>query len=48
MDSPYQNDFGLWRLKMRALLVYQEIVDTLKGGEAVILENLTFEKKREF
>ena len=25
------NDFGLWRLKMRALLVHQGLEDALKG-----------------
>ena len=26
-----QNDFGLWRLEMRALLVHQGLDDALKG-----------------
>ena len=25
------NDFGLWRMKMRALLVYQGLEDALRG-----------------
>ena len=28
-----KNDFGLWRLKMRAMLVQQGLADALKGDE---------------
>nr|KYP53379.1 Retrovirus-related Pol polyprotein from transposon TNT 1-94 [Cajanus cajan] len=39
-----QNDFGLWRLKMRALLVHQGLVDAL-AGEAKA-ENATVDEER--
>ena len=29
------NDFGLWRLKMRALLVHQGLEDALKGASGL-------------
>ncbi|KAK9067917.1 hypothetical protein SSX86_012028 [Deinandra increscens subsp. villosa] len=41
-----RNDFNLWRLKMRAILVHQGIVDALKG-EASLPAGLTEEKKKE-
>ncbi|KAL8463284.1 hypothetical protein ACS0TY_034072 [Phlomoides rotata] len=33
-------DFGLWRIKMKALLVHQGLVDALKGdsGESLITD----------
>lgn len=30
------NDFGLWRLKMRALLVQQGLLKALKGVETMV------------
>jgi len=30
-----QNDFGLWRLKMRALLVHQGLEESLQGETAL-------------
>lgn len=29
------NDFGLWRVKMRAMLVQQGLVDALKGEKGL-------------
>lgn len=29
------NDFGLWRIKMRAILIQQGLMDALKGEDAL-------------
>ncbi|KAI3711799.1 hypothetical protein L1987_70345 [Smallanthus sonchifolius] len=41
-----RNDFSLWRVKMRALLVHNDIVDALKG-EDNLPENLSEKEKKE-
>uniref|UniRef100_A0A251V331 Putative zinc finger, CCHC-type n=1 Tax=Helianthus annuus TaxID=4232 RepID=A0A251V331_HELAN len=41
-----KNDFGLWRVKMRALLVHQGIVDAL-AGEAKLPAGLTDKEKKD-
>jgi len=40
------NDFGLWKIKMQAVLTQQKCVETLKG-EAAMPTNLTQAEKRE-
>ena len=40
------NDFGLWKVKMQAVLTQQKCVETLKG-ESAMLASLTQAKKRE-
>lgn len=40
-----KNDFNLWQLKMRALLVHQGIVDALKGEPDLPTTMLDKEKK---
>ena len=39
------NDFGLWRLKMRALLVHQGLKEALKGTRVLPADMLELEKK---
>lgn len=41
-----RNDFSLWRLKMRALMVHQGVVDALKGEEG-LPEAMTEKEKKE-
>lgn len=41
-----KNDFGLWRIKMKAMLVQQGIADALKGKNG-LSEKLTDEQKEE-
>src|SRR3954464_10360508 len=38
------NDFGLWRLKMKALLVQQDCLEALKGEAAMNAELMAAEK----
>ncbi|KEH28506.1 hypothetical protein MTR_5g099435 [Medicago truncatula] len=40
------NDFGLWKVKMQAVLTQQKCVEALKG-EAAMSATLTQEEKRE-
>lgn len=40
------NDFGLWRVKMRAMLVQQGLVDALEG-EKGLNDSLTKQQKEE-
>ena len=40
------NDFGLWRIRMRSLLVQQGLVKAL-GGESKLSPNLSEEQKEE-
>jgi len=40
------NDFGLWKVKMQAVLTQQKCVEALKG-EAAMLAHLTQAEKRE-
>ena len=41
-----KNDFGLWRIKMRAILVQQGLVDALRG-ESGLSANLSPKEKTE-
>ena len=35
MKFDVENDFGLWRVKMRALLVQQELAEALEGANSL-------------
>ena len=34
------NDFNLWRLKMKALLVHQGLSDAISRGRLAVMENI--------
>ncbi|KAD4178102.1 hypothetical protein E3N88_26693 [Mikania micrantha] len=42
-----KNDFSLWRVKMRALLVHQGLAEALAGGEARVPEGATEAQRKE-
>ena len=41
------NDFNLWRLKMKALLVHQGLSDAISRGRLAVLQDLDAPRTRE-